>query len=242
MTVYNDEQAEIERGGSAMSDEHDDLVAVLPIHYSNALAPNAHIQQYPLFRMPLQVPMSAILNGDQMRARTKPNTRRVEIHVPMDNGEIRLQSERVPQKCVYVVGVIRNGTLEHIRGSKSSEFNTGRFHLHPVGDIQQLRPSLTHLDEQQSNKSSSSKIAGVAAADSDDGAGDRVAIPGLPRREDVNMADAKEALVTTRKSGDLSSIHLQSGVTAVRREMLLALRLEEDGRWEELAFCGADVR
>jgi hypothetical protein len=99
---------------------------------------------------------------------------------------------------------------------------------------------LTHLDE-QSNKNSSSKTAEVAA-DSDDGAGDRSAIPGLPRREDVNIADAKEALVTTRKSGDPRNIYLQSGVTAVRREMLLALRLEEDGRWEELAFCGVDVR
>jgi DNA-directed RNA polymerase III subunit RPC5 len=123
---------------------------------------------------------------------------------------------------------------------QSSDFSTGRLHLHPVSEIQQLRPSLTHLDE-NSNKSESSKTAGVSV-DPDDSTGDQSAIPGLLRREDMNMADAKEALVTARKPGDSGNIYLQSGVTAVRREMLLALRLEEEEKWEELAFCSADVR
>jgi DNA-directed RNA polymerase III subunit RPC5 len=91
--------------------EPDNLFAVLPIHYSNALAPNTHIQQFPLFGKPLQLPMSTILNGNQVRSKTKPNARRVEINLSMDSGEVRLQSERVPQKSVYVIGVVRNGTL-----------------------------------------------------------------------------------------------------------------------------------
>lgn len=65
-------------------DDSDPIVSVLPIHLSNSLAPNVHIHQFPLLNRPLQVPPSAALSGKRIRARLKPNTRRLEIHVPAD--------------------------------------------------------------------------------------------------------------------------------------------------------------
>jgi DNA-directed RNA polymerase III subunit RPC5 len=67
-----------------MSEEHDELVSVLPIHFSDVLAPNIHIHQFPLLTRPLQEPPSASLSGKRIAARIKPQTRRLEIHVPVD--------------------------------------------------------------------------------------------------------------------------------------------------------------
>lgn len=64
--------------------EHDELVSVLPIHYSDALVPNVHIHQFPLLTRPLQAPPSAVLSGKRITARYKPQARRLEIHVPVD--------------------------------------------------------------------------------------------------------------------------------------------------------------
>lgn len=69
---------------SDLTEEHDELVSVLPIHFSNALAPNIHIHQFPLLTRPLQEPPSASLSGKRITARIKPQTRRLEIHVPID--------------------------------------------------------------------------------------------------------------------------------------------------------------
>ena len=65
-------------------EEHDELVSVLPIHFSDALAPNIHIHQFPLLNRPLQEPPSASLSGKRITARIKPQIRRLEIHVPVD--------------------------------------------------------------------------------------------------------------------------------------------------------------
>ena len=62
----------------------DELVSVLPIHFSDALAPNIHIHQFPLLTRPLQEPPTALLSGKRITARIKPQTRRLEIHVPVD--------------------------------------------------------------------------------------------------------------------------------------------------------------
>lgn len=69
---------------SELIEEHDELVSVLPIHFSDALAPNIHIHQFPLLTRPLQEPPSALLSGKRITARIKPQTRRLEIHVPVD--------------------------------------------------------------------------------------------------------------------------------------------------------------
>lgn len=73
--------------------DDDELISVLPIHYSNSLSPSLHIHQFPLLSRPLQTPPAAAVSGKRIRARIKPVTRRLEIHVPVDprpevwNGE-----------------------------------------------------------------------------------------------------------------------------------------------------------
>lgn len=67
-----------------MDAEEDRLVSVLPIHFSNALEPNLHLHQFPLLTRPLQVPPSAAASGKRIRARLKPNVKRLEVHIPVD--------------------------------------------------------------------------------------------------------------------------------------------------------------
>lgn len=74
--------------------EDDPVVKVLPIHYSNALAPSLHIHQFPLLNRPLQTPPSAALSGKRIRARIKPNVRRLEVHIPADTRPGFWNSER----------------------------------------------------------------------------------------------------------------------------------------------------
>lgn len=65
-------------------EENDELLSVLPIHFSQSLVPNLQIHQFPLLTRPLQVPPSAALSGKRIKARIKPQTRRLEIHIPID--------------------------------------------------------------------------------------------------------------------------------------------------------------
>jgi DNA-directed RNA polymerase-3 subunit RPC5 len=132
-------------------DENDEVVSVLPIHYSDTLSPDIHIHQFPLLNRPLQVPPIASASGKFIRARLKSNSRRLEIHVPVDTrpevrnlerskqqgaarleddrdknqdskdkmtegeeprlSEVRLKSEEIPQKAVYVLGFVKDGDL-----------------------------------------------------------------------------------------------------------------------------------
>lgn len=133
-----------------MESDDDPVVSVLPIHYSNALSSNLQIHQFPLLNRPLQTPPSAALSGKRIRARIKPNVRRLEVHVPADTrqgfwnpdkskemgagridddrdknqelgkgkqreaeeprlGEVRMRSEQIPQKGVYMLGIVRDG-------------------------------------------------------------------------------------------------------------------------------------
>lgn len=68
-----------------MDDPSDDLVSVLPIHYTNGHVPNIQIHQYPLLTRPLQTPPSAVLSGKHISARIKRNVHRLEVHVPADS-------------------------------------------------------------------------------------------------------------------------------------------------------------
>lgn len=129
-------------------EEADELVAVLPIHFTTTLIPNVHLHQFPLLNRPLQVPPSAQMSGKRIAARIKPEIRRLELHIPADTrpevwssdrsrdfgtaqmeddmekkherkkfkegeepclGEIRLQSEQLPQRGIPMLGIIRNG-------------------------------------------------------------------------------------------------------------------------------------
>jgi DNA-directed RNA polymerase-3 subunit RPC5 len=63
----------------------DEVITVLPIHYSNGFAPDIHIHQFPLSTRPLQAPPSAVASGKRLTARIKPQVRRLEIQVPADS-------------------------------------------------------------------------------------------------------------------------------------------------------------
>lgn len=64
--------------------EDDPIVSVLPIRISDALSPNIHLHQYPLLTRSLQVPPAAAQSGKKIRARLKPKSARLEVHVPTD--------------------------------------------------------------------------------------------------------------------------------------------------------------
>ena len=63
----------------------DEIVSVLPVHYSNKLGTDLQLHQYPLQTRPLQAPPSAVASGKRISARVKPNVRRIEIQVPADS-------------------------------------------------------------------------------------------------------------------------------------------------------------
>lgn len=62
----------------------DRLVSVIPVHFTNGLHPNIQLHQFPLLTRPLEVPPSAAASGKRIRARVKPNIKRLEVHVPVD--------------------------------------------------------------------------------------------------------------------------------------------------------------
>lgn len=74
--------------------EDDQLVSVLPIHFSDALTPNLHIHQFPLLTRPLQVPPTAAASGKRIKARLKSSVRRLELHVPVDTRPEVWNAER----------------------------------------------------------------------------------------------------------------------------------------------------
>lgn len=62
----------------------DEVVGVMPIHYTNTLTPNILVLQFPLLTRPLEAPPSAAASGKRIKARIKPNVRKLEVHVPAD--------------------------------------------------------------------------------------------------------------------------------------------------------------
>jgi len=62
----------------------DEVVGVMPIHYTNTLAPNVVVLQFPLLTRSLEVPPSAAASGKRIKTRIKPNVRKLEVHVPTD--------------------------------------------------------------------------------------------------------------------------------------------------------------
>lgn len=62
----------------------DEVVGVMPIHYTNSLVPDVTILQFPLLTRPLEIPPSAVASGKRIKARIKPNVRKLEVHVPAD--------------------------------------------------------------------------------------------------------------------------------------------------------------
>ncbi|EKM60963.1 uncharacterized protein PHACADRAFT_110888 [Phanerochaete carnosa HHB-10118-sp] len=243
----------------------DRLVSVLPIHYSNALTPNLQLHQFPLQTRPLQAPPSAAASGKRIRARIKPNVKRLEVHVPIDTRpevwnaersedlgaarvqddkeknqqlsklkqkegeepkltEVRLRSEPIPQVGAYVLGVVRDGKL----------------HLHPINEIHQLRPALTYMDIL--TRKTRRRAGASSDEESDEGPPpdpDEPAPAPAPKKE-KKAVDAKEVQVAIKRNED-KTMQLGGGLTAMRREMLITLRAEEDERWEDIQYYDGEA-
>lgn len=119
---------------------------------------------------------------------------------------------------------------------------SGKLYLHPISETHQLRPTLTYID----NLTRKTKRRGGADSDDDSDDGpppdpDEPVPAPAPKKEKKPTGEAKEVQVSVRKSGDDKSMQLGGGLTAMRREMLLALRAEEDERWDEYEYCEGEV-
>lgn len=83
---------------------------------------------------------------------------------------------------------------------------------------------------------------GGSDSESDDGPppdpDDVLPVVAAPKKE-KKASEAKEVQVSARKSGEDKSF--QGGMSAARREMLLAIRAEEDEPWHPVQFCDGEV-
>lgn len=65
----------------------------------------------------------------------------------------------------------------------------------------------------------------------------------VPKKEKKTTSEAKEVQISARKTGGDEKVGtLQGGLSAARREMLIAIRTEEDEAWEDLEFHDGEVR
>ena len=118
----------------------------------------------------------------------------------------------------------------------------GALHLHPLSETHQLRPTLTYLDAL--NRKSRRARGADTDSESDDGPPpdpDEVPPISTPPKTKGPAAGAKEVQVTARKVDEMGGQHLQGGLSAVRREMLMGIRAEEEDEWQELAYHGPEV-
>lgn len=121
-----------------------------------------------------------------------------------------------------------------------TENSQGRLHLVPVSETHQFRPTLSYLDV-MSRKARHAR--GVASdSESDDGPPldpDEVLPTTSAPKKEKKTADAREVQVSARKSGDDKGF--QGGMSTARREMLLAIRAEDDEPWQPVQFCDGEV-
>lgn len=62
------------------------------------------------------------------------------------------------------------------------------------------------------------------------------------KKEKKPSGEVREVQVSARKLEDKGSMQAQGGLSTVRREMLQAIRNEEDEDWQDLEFCDVIVR
>jgi DNA-directed RNA polymerase III subunit RPC5 len=125
-----------------------------------------------------------------------------------------------------------------------AHFALGELHLHAVNSVHQFRPTLTYLDV-LSRKTRKTKPGAGSDSDSDDGPPPDPDEPPPPpttsKREKKGGGDAKEVQVSARKNEDKSSLQILGGMSAARREMLQAIRAEDDEQWLPLRFHHASM-
>lgn len=156
--------------------------------------------------------------------------------------EIRMRSEEIPQNGAHMLGIVRDSEFDPIMPNLYRAEHQDELHLHPINETHQFRPTLTYLDI-LSRKSKRSRVG--SDSDSDDGPPpdpDEPPPVSAPKKE-KKPVEVREIQVSTRKADDKNSIHsAQSGLSAVRREMLQIIRKEEDEDWEDIQFHDITVR
>jgi DNA-directed RNA polymerase III subunit RPC5 len=119
----------------------------------------------------------------------------------------------------------------------------GTLHLHPLNETHQLRPTLTYLDALNRK----GRRARGADSDSDSGDGspppdpDDVSPVSAPKKGKKPASEAKEVQVAARKAEERGGRDLQGGMSAMRRELLISLRVEEEEEWQDLTYHGPEV-
>ena len=120
----------------------------------------------------------------------------------------------------------------------------GHLHLHPISQTHQFRPTLTYMDV--FHRKNRRRANGDDDSDSDDGPPPDPDDPNPPaqvKKEPKAAGEAKEVTVSLRKTDDkgMGAQSSSSGMSAVRREMMQAIREEEDEPWQELKYCDGEV-
>lgn len=123
--------------------------------------------------------------------------------------------------------------------------NLGVLHLHPISETYQFRPTLTHIDV-LNRKNKRSRGGADSDNDSDDGPppDPDEPTPNSPpkeKKEKKKVGESKEVQVSVRKVTDDKGMSLGGGLTAVRRDMLMAIRAEEDEKWEDYEYHDEEV-
>lgn len=65
-------------------------------------------------------------------------------------------------------------------------------------------------------------------------------LPAPKKEKKKTTGESKEVQVSTRKTDDKGMLNMQSGISAARREILQAIRAEEDEGWLTLEFQSED--
>ena len=143
-----------------------------------------------------------------------------------------------------MLGIIRDGTvIPNLPKFVLIKF-IGHLHLHPVQETHQLRPSLTYLDVFH-RKARRRKAGDDSDSDSDDGPppdpDDATPAPVKKEPKASTSGEEKDIQVSVKKTDDKSG-QSAIGLTAVRREMLLMIRNEEEEPWQDLNYYDGEVR
>jgi len=205
----------------------------------------------------LEIPPSAAASGKRIKARIKPNVRKLEVNIPADTrpevwnkeraailGAARLEDDKEKKQESKVKQ--REGEpprLSEVRMS-SEEIpragtymlgivRNGRLSLHPISETHQLRPTLTYMDHL------SRKKGGRGGEDSGSEGDGPPQDPDEAATEATNKEkpepQAKEVQVSVRKSMP-DEKNVLGGLSVQRRELLSHIRAEEDDPWEELVY------
>ncbi len=160
-------------------------------------------------------------------------------------SEVRLLSEAVHQNGAHMLGIVRNGAIHSLATLALINKYPGELHLHPVKETHQFRPTLTYLDY-LTNKHRRRGGGGDSDSEDDEPPPDpdepSSVTPQKPAKKARAPGETKEVHVTARKAvDDKGGMQALGGMTQSRRDMLAAIRAEEDEDWQDLQYNDMEV-